>query len=79
MTRPIPPEAPVSSAVDPARSRARTLAQTSGGNWLSCHHEGVPPIAHAGHLITTIAYFLPVVAFLVWLVVTQIRDRRRRS
>jgi uncharacterized membrane protein YtjA (UPF0391 family) len=39
----------------------------------------VPPIAHAGHLITTIAYFLPVVAFLVWLVVTQIRDRRRRS
>jgi uncharacterized membrane protein YtjA (UPF0391 family) len=36
-------------------------------------------IAHAGHLITTIAYFLPVVAFLVWLVATQIRDRRRRS
>ena len=24
-------------------------------------------IAHAGHTLTTIAYFLPVVAFLVWL------------
>jgi uncharacterized membrane protein YtjA (UPF0391 family) len=34
-------------------------------------------IAHAGHWITTIAYFLPVVAFLVWLAVTQIRERRR--
>jgi hypothetical protein len=39
----------------------------------------VLPIAHAAHLITTIAYFLPVVAFLVWLVVTQIRERRRGS
>jgi hypothetical protein len=35
--------------------------------------------AHAGHTLTTIAYFLPVVAFLGWLVVTQIRDRRNRS
>jgi hypothetical protein len=34
-------------------------------------------IAHAGHYLTTIAYFLPVVAFLAWLVVTQIRERRR--
>jgi hypothetical protein len=34
-------------------------------------------IAHAGHYLTTIAYFLPVVAFLVWLAVTQIRERRR--
>jgi len=34
------------------------------------------PIAHAGHWITTVAYFLPVVAFLVWLAVTQIRERR---
>ena len=24
-------------------------------------------IAHAGHWLTTIAYFVPVVAFLVWL------------
>jgi hypothetical protein len=38
-----------------------------------------PPIAHAGHYITTIAYFLPVVAFLVWLAVTQIRERRSRN
>jgi hypothetical protein len=35
------------------------------------------PIAHAGHYLTSIAYFLPVVAFLVWLLVTQIRERRR--
>jgi hypothetical protein len=35
------------------------------------------PIAHAGHYLTTIAYFLPVVAFLVWLLVTQIKERRR--
>jgi hypothetical protein len=34
-------------------------------------------IAHAGHTLTTIAYFLPVVAFLVWLLATQVRDRRR--
>jgi hypothetical protein len=37
------------------------------------------PIAHAGHYLTTIAYFLPVVAFLVWLLVTQIRERRSRD
>jgi cytochrome c oxidase assembly factor CtaG len=36
-------------------------------------------IAHAGHTLTTIAYFVPVVAFLVWLVVVQIKDRRGRS
>jgi len=34
-------------------------------------------LAHAGHWLTTVAYFIPVVAFLVWLVVTQWRDRRR--
>jgi hypothetical protein len=28
------------------------------------------PIAHAGHWLTTIAYFLPVVGFLGWLAVT---------
>jgi hypothetical protein len=36
-------------------------------------------IAHPGHWLTTIAYFLPVVAFLVWLAVTQIRERRRQN
>ena len=36
-------------------------------------------IAHAGHWLTTIAYFVPVVVFLGWLVVTQVRDRRGRS
>ena len=33
-------------------------------------------IAHAGHWLTSIAYFLPVVAFLVWLGVTHVKDRR---
>jgi uncharacterized membrane protein YtjA (UPF0391 family) len=37
----------------------------------------IVPIAHAGHWLTTIAYFVPVVAFLVWLTITQIRERRR--
>jgi hypothetical protein len=36
-------------------------------------------LAHAGHTLTTIAYFLPVVAFLIWLAITQIKDRRRRD
>lgn len=31
---------------------------------------------HAAHTLTTIAYFIPVIAFLVWLTVTQIKDRR---
>ena len=34
-------------------------------------------IAHTGHVLTTIAYFIPVVAFLAWLIVTQLRERRR--
>ncbi len=34
-------------------------------------------IAHAGHWITTVAYFLPVIAFIVWLAVTLLRQRRR--
>jgi hypothetical protein len=37
------------------------------------------PIAHTGHTLTTIAYFLPVVAFLIWLAVTQVRERRGRG
>ena len=34
-------------------------------------------LAHAGHTIVTILQFLPVVAFLAWLVFTQVRERRR--
>jgi hypothetical protein len=34
-------------------------------------------VAHAGHTLVTIAYFVPVIAFLGWLVVTQWRERRR--
>jgi hypothetical protein len=33
--------------------------------------------AHPGHWLVDAAYFLPVVAFLAWLLVTQIRERRR--
>jgi hypothetical protein len=36
-------------------------------------------VAHAGHWLTSIAYFVPVVAFVAWLLVTQIKDRRKRS
>lgn len=36
----------------------------------------MPPIAHAGHWLTTVAYFIPVVVFAAWLVITQIRSRR---
>jgi Flp pilus assembly protein TadB len=40
--------------------------------------EAVTLIAHAGHTLTTIAYFVPVVVFLAWLIVTQVRERRSR-
>jgi hypothetical protein len=33
-------------------------------------------IAHGAHWLTTIAYFIPVVAFLIWLGVTQVKERR---
>ena len=33
-------------------------------------------LAHAGHTLVTIAYFLPVIAFLVWLAIVQLRQRR---
>ena len=35
-------------------------------------------IAHAGHWLTTIAYFLPVVGFIGWLLVVQIKERREK-
>jgi hypothetical protein len=35
------------------------------------------PIAHAGHWLTSIAYFVPVIGFLIWLGITQYRERRR--
>ena len=34
-------------------------------------------LAHAGHWVVQAAYFLPVVAFLVWLAITTVRERRR--
>jgi len=35
------------------------------------------PIAHAGHWFVGLAYFAPVIGFLIWLAVVQIRDRGR--
>lgn len=35
--------------------------------------------AHAGHWLTTIAYFIPVVGFVAWLIATQVKERRSRS
>jgi hypothetical protein len=34
-------------------------------------------IAHAGHWLTSIAYFVPVVGFIGWLLVTQWKERRK--
>jgi hypothetical protein len=34
-------------------------------------------IAHAGHWLVSVAYFVPVVGLLVWLAVTQYRERVR--
>lgn len=35
------------------------------------------PIAHASHWLVQAAYFLPVLAFLVWLAVVQVKARRK--
>ena len=34
-------------------------------------------IAHPGHWLVNVAYFLPVVVFIAWLVVTQLKEHRR--
>lgn len=34
-------------------------------------------LAHAGHWLVQVAYFAPVLAFLVWLGITTARERRR--
>lgn len=36
----------------------------------------MPVLAHAGHWLVQVAYFLPVVLFLIWLGWTVLRDRR---
>jgi hypothetical protein len=38
----------------------------------------VLPLAHPGHWIVDAAYFLPVVGFLAWLGVNELRSRRER-
>jgi membrane protein implicated in regulation of membrane protease activity len=37
------------------------------------------PIAHAGHWLVQVAYFLPVVGFLAWLAWTTLKERRRQD
>jgi membrane protein implicated in regulation of membrane protease activity len=39
----------------------------------------MPVLAHAGHWLVQIAYFLPVVIFLIWLAVTVLRERRSQD
>ena len=34
-------------------------------------------LAHAGHWLVQVAYFIPVLAFLGWLMFTTLRERRR--
>ena len=34
-------------------------------------------LAHAGHWLVQVAYFAPVLGFLVWLMITTLRQRRR--
>ncbi len=34
-------------------------------------------IAHAGHWIASLLILLPTVAFIIWLVLITVRDRRR--
>jgi hypothetical protein len=34
-------------------------------------------IAHAGHWVSSLLILLPTVAFIVWLVVITLRDKRR--
>jgi len=36
-------------------------------------------IAHAGHWLVTIAYFIPVIGFMAWLGVTQWKEKRKRQ
>lgn len=35
-------------------------------------------VAHAGHWLVNAAYFVPVVGFLVWLGITEVRNRREK-
>jgi hypothetical protein len=35
------------------------------------------PLAHAGHWVSSLVILLPTVAFIVWLVLITVRDRRR--
>ena len=37
------------------------------------------PLAHAGHWLESIVYLVPVGGFALWLIVTSVRDKRRRS
>ena len=36
-------------------------------------------IAHTGHWLVNVTYLLPFVAFLAWLIITTIRERRQSA
>lgn len=38
----------------------------------------ITPIAHAGHWFVSLAYFAPVLGFLIWLGLTTMRERRAK-
>jgi uncharacterized membrane protein YtjA (UPF0391 family) len=38
----------------------------------------IVPLAHAAHWIVNVAYFAPVILFLVWLAWVRVKDRRNR-
>jgi hypothetical protein len=57
----------------------RRSRPNGAGGGAACEHGRVLLIAHAGHWLTTVAYFVPVIVFLGWLIITQVRERRSRS
>lgn len=34
-------------------------------------------IAHAGHWLVSVSYFIPIIGFIVWLAIVQIKERRK--
>ena len=53
------------------------MAAVAGEHLTRLPDSGAMYFAHAGHWLVNIAYFVPVIAFLVWLGVTQIKERRK--
>ena len=41
--------------------------------------DAIAPLGHAGHWITSVVYFAPVVGFLAWLTFITVRERMGRG